>query len=244
MIPKIFVGTMWSGESEFEECCEAISRQKSVRIDQHIIKDLTEVEAHNALWQAWNSVKSEFDLFAKIDADTILNSEQSLLKVWQLFYNNPRVTGAQVQLHDYFTNDLIAGLNFFTPTVIFNISKKGLTPDRVDVNHDIVLKGESVKHLAPIGWHCKYPSEVQSFHFGLHRALKKQDQVLLKVAKVWDVEQDNARSWALTGAIAASFWMRNHSDYDNNKFLTRFALFKEDPQRLEKVRHYVSNLII
>jgi len=56
-----------------------------------------------------------------------------------------------------------------------------------------LLKGEAVRHLAPIGWHCRAPHPWQAFHFGLHRALKKQEAMIARCAAVWLVERDEAR---------------------------------------------------
>ena len=50
-----------------------------------IISGLREHEAHNKLWEKWNSVKAKHDLFVKIDADTVLNDEHSLAKIAELF---------------------------------------------------------------------------------------------------------------------------------------------------------------
>jgi hypothetical protein len=40
MKKKIFIGTLYSGEEEFEECCSIIKKQKDVNIEHFIIKNL------------------------------------------------------------------------------------------------------------------------------------------------------------------------------------------------------------
>jgi len=42
------------------------------------------------LWQAWDAVKSSFDMFAKIDDDGALR------RIWDLFAADADVTGVQV----------------------------------------------------------------------------------------------------------------------------------------------------
>lgn len=233
--PRIFVGTMFSGEAEFDLCCEAVAKQSGVKVTHHVISHMAEMEAHNELWVSWAKVKSEFDLFAKIDADTVLINEYALENVWSLFSQNSRVTGAQILLHDYFTDKLIAGLNFFSPKVEFNRSTNPLLPDRVDRNHDIILRGDEVAHLSPIGWHCKAPNPKQAFHFGLHRALKRQDDVIESLSRAWLIYRDDARAWAISGALAANFWMRKNFDYDNKVFSSAFEKWNKYPDRLNKV---------
>ena len=242
-VPRIFVGTMYSGEAEFDLCCEAVANQSGVQVTHHVISHMPEMEAHNELWVSWEKVKSEYDLFAKIDADTVLISEYALQSVWNLFSQNSRVTGAQILLHDYFTDKLIAGLNFFSPKVEFSYSTNRLLPDRVDKNHDIILKGDEVSHLSPIGWHCKAPNSKQAFHFGLHRALKRQDDVIEALSKAWLVYKDDARAWAISGVLAANFWMRKSFDYDNERFSLAYEKWNKHPDRLNKVMAFAKSFL-
>lgn len=215
ILPRVFFGTMYSDESEFEESRQMIHSQKDLLEIKHVvIEGLEEREAHNILWQSWNSFKNDFDLFVKVDADTILGDEYSISRVWSLFRENPRVTGVQVRLKDYYTDDLISGLNFFSPAVVFKTSPS-LYCDRVDTNHDIVLKGEIVEHLEPIGLHCKDPTLRQSFHYGLHRMLKNQKDVIRKVLVA---KREPAREYALLGAACAIKHRANFLDAKNSSY--------------------------
>lgn len=222
--PRVFFGTMHSNESEFDQCKLMVSLQKDLQSHYHqIIEGLQEKEAHNALWASWESQKENFDLFVKIDADTVLMDEYSISRVWKLFEENKRVTGVQIRLHDYFTDSLISGLNFFSPVVKFNTSPD-LYCDRVDTNHDVVLKGDCVKHLEPIGYHCKNPSLAQSFHYGLHRMLKNQVETMRKVSKAKREEQ---RKFALLGASFAlnsksKFLSGDNSSYSSSVFIESY----------------------
>jgi hypothetical protein len=238
MKPRVFFGTMYSGEAEYEMCKNAIHIQRELKNLHHeVIEGLPEKEAHNELWTSWEKEKSHFDLFVKIDADTILCDDHAISRVWELFNENKRVTGAQLRLHDFFTDDLISGLNFFTPIVRFNTSPD-LYCDRVDWNHDVVLKGESVKHLEPIGWHAKFPSDKQSFHYGYHRALKGQTTTLKNLTYVWLKTNDRSRMFAVLGVMAA---MKNRTrgadhSYGNDTFEASFSLVaKEDFESLHEL---------
>lgn len=228
MKPRVFFGTLYSNESEFEACKSTIQNQKNLEsIYHHVIEGMKEKDAHNALWNSWESKKTNFDLFVKVDADTIIIDDEAISRVWKLFEENKRVTGVQLRLLDYFTDNLISGLNFFTPAVIFNISPD-LYCDRVDTNHDVVLKGDFVKHLEPIGYHCKNPSLVQSFHYGLHRMLKNQRDT---IRKVFLASREEPRKFALLGAAYAlqhktKFLNGDNSSYKSQIFIESFFSIK------------------
>ncbi len=237
--PRIFIGTLASGETEFDECCQAVQSQKDVVIKHHIIKNMPEFEAHNALWAAWNEQKQNHDLFAKIDADTVLNRDTALVEISKLF-QDPDVTGAQIPLHDYFTDDLINGLNCFSTCVQFAPAKKKIFADHADSNHKKVLKSDDVAHLAPIGWHGKNPSAKQAFHFGFHRALKGQKDIISKTLNAWKKYQDTPREWALAGAASAKWWMFGRADYTGFFFNKYFEKMKNDSVRKNTVNSFVN----
>ncbi len=237
-LPRIFVGTLGSGESEFASCCAAIAAQTGVIFTHHIIENQPEFEAHNMLWAAWNENKSTHDLFVKVDADTILNRNTALCEIADLF-KDERVTGAQILIHDYFTDHLISGLNAFSPRVVFKNAKRKLFADHADTGHDIVLKGDVVKHLAPIAWHGHNPSPRQSFHFGLHRQLKGQSDILKKTAEAWLKYQDESREWALAGAASARWWMIGAVHYKTSVFEKSFLKMQNDVIRHKIIQRFI-----
>lgn len=231
--PRIFVGTLACGEAELDECVAVVAAQTGVAATHAVIENLPELEAHNALWDAWDKAKAEHDLFVKVDADTVLTRPTALAEVAALFADRA-VTGAQILLHDFFTDQLIAGLNSFSPAVTFRRGTDRLWTDRVDSGHRVVLKGEPVRHLAPIGWHCRAPHARQAFHFGLHRALKNQGAMIARCAALWLGDRDEARGWALAGAMTAGT-LRDHVDYGADRFQAAFRALASDPGRSERV---------
>jgi hypothetical protein len=239
--PKIFVGTLECGEAEFGACCDAVKRQCGVEVTHRVISGLPELAAHNALWQAWLDARASHDMFVKIDADTVLNRDTALSDIAALFQDS-EVTGAQILLHDYFTDGPIAGLNAFSPAVEFRIGKDRLFADRVDVGHRKILRGEPVAHLAPIGWHCQAPHPQQAFHFGLHRMLKRQQDVIALTARAWLVKQGCGREWALAGAMSAGWRLRSSFDYGDGGFRAAFARLERDETRAERVERFACRM--
>jgi hypothetical protein len=222
--PRVFVGTMYCGEGDYSKCLEAIAAQDGVVIKHISISDLPEKDAHNKLWQSWRDVKQDFDMFVKIDADTVLTHRTVLLEFWKMMQKNPRITGIQAPLLDYFTDGHINGLNCFSPKVTFRDSADELFCDRqVDIDHDIVIKSEGVPPpLRPAGFHCYHSSPVQAFHFGLHRALKNQTQVIELVHQAWKRYNDRLRALAFIGATYAPVFNVGGFNYKDERFQNVF----------------------
>jgi hypothetical protein len=239
--PRIFIGTLASGEAELNACCAAIASQQSVVVTHHIIHDQPEFEAHNQLWAAWDRAKPDHDLFVKVDADTVLNRPTALAEIAALF-KTPDITGAQILLHDYFTDDLISGLNCFSCDVVFKPAKTRLYADHSDSGHKTILKGSCVAHLAPIGWHGQNPHPRQAFYYGFHRKLKNQHDTIARVAYAWQQHQDDARAWALAGAASARWW-HFKPDYHSMAFTRAFHACTDDHKRLNLVRRFINRNI-
>lgn len=232
--PRVFIGTLYCGEGDFFNSCTSILSQKNVNIQHTIISNLPEKEAHNRLWKAWRAVQNtDFDFFVKIDADTVLEHDEVLLEFWKMMETNPQITGIQAPLHDYFTNSYINGLNCFSPKVIFQDTNDPLFCDRkVDINHDVRIGSNYVSEkLRPAGKHCFFANKYQSFHYGLHRYLKNQFEIISKVKKNWDLERINQgdkfdytdnRSFALLGAITAKNYSGRNFDYNSSDFNEAF----------------------
>jgi len=224
MKPRVFIGTMHCGEGGFSCHKASINEQKGVQVTHVVVSDLPEKEAHNALWGAWREAKAEHDMFIKVDADTELAHDEVALEFWQFMQSNTRITGIQAPLLDYFTDGYINGLNCFSPRVTFLDSSDELFCDRrVDVDHDLVIKADNVpQRLRPAGYHCYHASPMQAFHFGVHRALKGQRQVLDLMKKAWDRHQDDLRAWALVGASTSPTFTDGGFNYSDERFKQAF----------------------
>jgi hypothetical protein len=220
--PRVWVGTMFCGEGDFEKSKEALKQQEGVDVFHHVIAHMPEREAHNALWAAWRKYRSENPdcIFVKVDADTVLRHKDVLNHVVGLFRINTRVTGIQCQLDDYFTGGFIAGLNCFSPKVTFRDTADDLFCDRnVDVDHDLVMRmGDLPESLTPAANHCHHAHPQQAFHFGVHRILKGQHHIINATRQMWLSKKDRVRGMALLGAKYASQLGKrfNYTDEDFN----------------------------
>lgn len=221
--PRIFVGTMYCCEGDYPWHLNAIKSQINVDITHKVIFMKNEIDAHNELWDSWNAVKHTFDLFVKIDADTVLANEKILSYVWSVFVQNKDVTGIQANLYDYFTDSKIFGLNCFSPFVEFLPSKNSLYCDRgVDTNHKVTIRGEQLPpELNIAGYHCKHATLIQSFHYGVHRALKNQSNIHQSLNHAYKVHGGINRQLALKGFEYAN-QLKNHFDYTDSVFLNVF----------------------
>jgi len=221
--PKILIGTLECGEAEFELCRQRVAAQEGAVVEHLVFSNLPELEAHQRLFEVWNLRRQEFDLFVKVDADTVLADEGALSRLWALFAADPDVTAVQAGLHDYFTDEMIAGLNCFSREVSFSRPTHQVYCDRMEeIGHRRVLKPDDTRALYPIAHHCLFPHPRQAFHYGYRRWLKGQTDVIAKTTDAFerldlqDGSEDGAtgrdarqegrgRFWALAGACAA-FW--------------------------------------
>lgn len=237
--PSVFVGTMFCGEGDFDECCKAITGQRGIAVTHVVIANQPEKEAHNLLWQAWRDAQSTHDVFVKVDADTVLRSPDTLRLIYDQFAGDPRVTGLQAPLHDYMTDGHINGLNAFSPRVTFNDTRDDLYCDRaVDTGHELVLREKLLPlDLVPAGNHCHFASDLQSFHYGVHRMLKGQVGTMDRVFNAWKRHRDRTRLFALVGAHMANRFVGNRR-YNYTDQLLKEAYDEAVVRYNELVEHY------
>jgi hypothetical protein len=219
---KVFVGTLESGESEFPESRSALLAQTNVEFCHFVISGKSEKRAHAELFQSWVAHKHEYDYFLKLDADTVLMRNNAISQMCTFMQMND-ATGLQIRILDYFSRELISGLNMFSPEVVFRKRLSRLYPDISDRGHRVILKGDRVAPLEPIAFHGLNPNPKQSFYYGFHRFLKGQFSLLESVYNIWKVELDLARRWALIGAIEGQRWKLSKLFYSSSFVNYRFG---------------------
>ena len=228
---KVFVGTLHSGEAEFEECCESVRSQQNVEVYQYVISGLPQQEAHAALLSAWNEAAPSFDVFVKVDADTILQTPMILSGIATLLTSRSGPTIVQIPLQDYFTDKPICGLNAFSSEVRFELDLDARFTDRAGFTPAYRFTANEYRHLIPVGLHGKCPHFSQAFFFGLHRMQKKQYDTFHDVAKAWKHSGGTGREYALYGAVAALCYPHLPPDYSPS-----FKIFQDHYQEHEALR--------
>ena len=78
---KLLIGTIYSGENELDECLKSIHAQRYTNYDHILIENLPKREAHHRLYKTFLEHAQEYELLVKVDADTVLISENLLRKL-------------------------------------------------------------------------------------------------------------------------------------------------------------------
>lgn len=167
---RVLVGTLYSGENEFEQSKHSLQQQTHTDWEQVVYKHLPNKEAHDRLYRTFMERSDDFDLFVKLDADMVFRSNRSLETVVDLFRSEPELDRALLAVHDWASGMLIMGLHAYSSRVVWEASEEDLF---VDYSPRIPGKRLSTKRPpAPIVDHSPDPSPFQAFRFGVHRALK------------------------------------------------------------------------
>ena len=220
---KILVGTLFSGENEFDECLASIRKQSFTNYDHLIIENKPELEAHRQLFQTFLENKDRYDLLVKVDADMVLCSEDLFEEIARQFAGNSRLRLLSIRVYDFFTDSLINGLQTYRNTITWDLKRDTVFPDipNTDQNEAVV----DTKRLEPAAWHCPNPSVVQAFHYGVHRGIKSLQKIhstthwatLQAVWKHFVTSGDERLGMAVLGAelVYAGRFKRADQNYTN-----------------------------
>ena len=220
---KILVGTLYSGENEFEECLTSIRNQTHQDFEHFIYKNLPNVEAHHTLFSEFTSRADKFDFLVKVDADMVLCSDQLFANIVNKMSRNPDIDVLSIAVRDFFTCELINGLNTYRNSVKWDFSKDTMFVDIPEVSRERTFYDQT--ELAPAAMHCKNPSKLQSFHYGVHRGLKSIQKIHSTshwafIEKTWQnflKVKDPRIGLAVLGAelVYAGEFTRSDVDYTN-----------------------------
>jgi hypothetical protein len=217
---KIFVGTLYSGENEFNKCLESINKQRNVSFQHFVYKYLPNKEAHDKLFTDF--IKSDFDILIKVDADTVLKDEHVFKKYIDAFRNNKDIQWVSFTLLDFFQKRPIWGLNAYRNNIkIFDNGE--VYVDQI-VDYDKYLKKDEI-----VGYHSFSPTNYQSFHFGFHRQLKNQ-KAIYHVFKAFSKTFNYKRALVMLGALDVIFGklsISNNVSYHDRYLLERFRKYEK-----------------
>lgn len=176
--PRTLVITLFSGEQELGLLKDSLISQTYKNWSHEIISFLPEVEAHRKLREQIETRKDEFDLFIKLDADMVFNSDDSLRKIVDFFVKEPRLDHLVTPVFDIPSSSNIYGAHFYRSGVYFPYGGDGLF---TDPNPRI----NGIRYIEPINTkayinHMQDPSDKQAFLLGVHRILKvvQRDRII------------------------------------------------------------------
>lgn len=167
---RIFVGTLYTIEAEFDECVAAIERQTYRNFEHFVFANLPKQKAHETLYRAFMERRHEFDLLAKIDADMVLADDRFFEKAVAKFEKIAWLDDLEIAVHDFFSEEPIWGMHIYRNSVRWPEKQDGLFTDKRPIAEYNVVHDRS--ELAPAAFHCKNPSPFQSFHYGVHCGMK------------------------------------------------------------------------
>jgi hypothetical protein len=178
---------MYCGEPDLPHHLKAISQQ-GVEIDHRIISFKNEMEAHNAVYSAFNTAGPEW-IRAKIDADVVL-TPSVLARI-----DAPSNAWIDPQTHDFFTDKLLhAGVAIYGSSVRFRVQTDPLKCDR-----NVIIPPVNQCGIGVIGTHAAHADEITGFHFGFHRGLKSQLPVYEDLLAAYKKHGDRVRLMAIRG---------------------------------------------
>jgi hypothetical protein len=231
---KIYVGTLYSGENEYEECLASIQRQTFRNFDHFVFKNLPNKEAHATLYKSFLERANEYDALIKVDADMVLCSDVLFERIVQRLSLSGDLNVLAIGVHDFFSGQMINGLNAYRNTVRWDFEKETMFVDFPECPPSTYFYDDRV--LAPAAIHCKNPAPWQAFHYGLHRGLKSIQRIhstthWVYLERVWANFQrsgDSRIGLAVLGAelVYDGKFKKPDADYTNPKMKTVLARYE------------------
>lgn len=166
---RVFIGTLYSGENEFQQCVESLYAQSYKNWQQTVYKNLPNKEAHETLYHDFMDKSDEFDLFLKLDADMVFMDTVSLKGIVRLFEMTKDLDHLQMVVYDWYTDSLIMGAHAFSNRARWYV-KDELFVDPPPAIPSLIWR--LWEDPAPFILHSPNPSNFQAFLFGVHRASK------------------------------------------------------------------------
>ena len=168
---QVLVGTLYSGENEFDQCVDMLTRQSYCHRFQFAIEHMSERAAHDELYARFMHHAGEYDLFLKLDADMVLSDSESLAAAVRLFEQSPDLDHAVFSVQDWMTDTAIIGLHMYRSHV-----RWPKCTGRAVTDPPPVLRGKRRVFVrrppSPLAAHSPDPNPAQAFRYGLCCAIK------------------------------------------------------------------------
>lgn len=212
---KVLIITLYSGENEFEQCINSVNKQVCSFCFEHVfIKNKTNQEAHNELYNMIMSESDKYDYFIKLDADMVLSTNDSLYKFINLAIDS-EADIFSIPVDDFMTGKMIWSLNIYKSGVKWQLGTESIFTDQQMLLGVFSSKKMLLSKKDSLVSHASNPSNFQAFTFGVHRASKiiqanttdykighayGQYQVIKDVLEVYNDRKSYRHGLALIGA--------------------------------------------
>lgn len=237
---RILVGVIHSAENELEECLESIHSQEGCHAEVFVISGLGKSEAHLELYSTFMNRHDECDLFMKVDADMVIEDDHFFLGIAEFFAQNCEIDELQIPVFDAFTRQDVYGLCTYRSSVKWDVKERDAI--FTDYGAKSVNRHKDSESFRGVISHCRNPSTYQSWHFGLHKAIKFTQyergsrfnvwasyihwKNLVRIFELSDISTQNPQAIAKRGAADAirHCLKSEHIDYANT---LSHSLFKK-----------------
>ena len=238
---RILVGTLYCGESQFDECVRGIQDQTWRDFEHFVVRDLPNRAAHEALYRRFMEGAGEFDIFLKVDADMVIENGMLFTGIVEKFRGNADLELLEIAVRDFFSDEMMWGMNAYRNTMTWSTCGDDFFVDYPTREPAVRLKDDS--DLAPAAVHCENPAPFHAFHFGAHRALKvvQPDRLVINekasrehwrtlesARKKFAGTSDTRVGLAVLGAELA--WLgdidSSHIDYTDSRLKSLFERYK------------------
>lgn len=242
MTTKVLVGILHSNENEFQECLASLARQTFVNHELHVIENLPNKQAHDALYYFFMNNSNSFDLFLKLDADMTFAEKNSLEKMEVEFTSE--ISHLFAYVLDHPSSIKIPGIQMFRSGTRWNF-----TAEPLNVDYPPVISGKT-KMIVDANFinHMIRPNDYQLFRYGIHKALKsvqpdrKQkspQKALLHIAILNGIARNyfNGKAellWSMIGATIVYSGTYQSIEYNSNDTRDLFERLKSDQELFDE----------
>lgn len=167
---RLLVGTLYCGENEWPRARAALDAQTFTGWSSFVIANRPNKEAHDALYRRFMEEGQAYTHWLKLDADMVLRRPGALAEALAVFEAHEGLDHLMLDVHDWYTDALMPGIQMFTRR-----ARWAPSPDGLMVDPSPQVPGDRLRldtAPAPIVDHSPDPLPLHAFRFGVHRMLK------------------------------------------------------------------------
>jgi len=194
---RVLILTLYSGESDFSDCVDAVANQDYPLKTHEVIRLLPNKEAHDSVYRKIEEERDNYDVFVKLDADMVFLDWGALGRIVSQFQASSDLDHAIFTVRDWLSQKEIFGLHAFSNRVYWQLSDDPLfvDPSPSRPGRKIFFSGPP----SPIADHCPNPGLEEAYVVGRHRAMK-----IPRPKTVWSA-QNAATQFRFFLAVASAY---------------------------------------